>query len=108
MQVVPSVSCDAPCAGPRVTTDQPWPGWCEVSGVHRDQSVPGAGQSCPELHRMDVSKCTVKLDHSVGSPEPATNWRQAVGFPVYGVGQPTEEGFVKITEKLNSKEKVGT
>ena len=55
---------------------------------------------------MDVSKCTVKLDHSVGSPEPATNWRQAVGFPVYGVGQPTEEGFVKITEKLNSKEKV--
>ena len=57
---------------------------------------------------MDVSKCTVKLDHSVGSPEPATNWRQAVGFPVYGVGQPTEEGFVKITEKLNSKEKVIT
>jgi len=55
---------------------------------------------------MDVSKCTVKLDHSVGTPEPATNWRQAVGFPVFGTGQPTEEGFNKIVEKLNSKEKV--
>ena len=55
---------------------------------------------------MDVSGCQVKLDHSVGTPEPATNWRQAVGFPVYGTGQPTEEGFVKIVEKLSAKDKV--
>jgi len=55
---------------------------------------------------MDVSQCQVKLDHSVGTPEPATNWRQAVGFPVYGTGQPTEEGFVKIVEKLSAKDKV--
>merc|ERR1719188_104697 len=55
---------------------------------------------------MDTSKCTIKLDHSVGTPEPCTNWRQAVGFPVYGTGQPTEEGFNKVVETLSAKDKV--
>jgi len=55
---------------------------------------------------MDTSKCTVKLDHSVGTPEPCTNWRQAVGFPFYGTGQPTEQGFNKIVETLSAKDKV--
>ena len=54
---------------------------------------------------MDLSKCTIKLDHSLGNPEPALNWRQVPGFPVYGVGQPTEAGFPQIAEKL-AKEKV--
>ena len=55
---------------------------------------------------MDLTACTIKLDHSVGSPEPLLNWRQSVGFPVFGSGQPTEEGFKAVVEKLNPKEKV--
>merc|ERR1711872_9705 len=54
---------------------------------------------------MDLSKCTIKLDHSLGNPEPFLNWRQVPGFPVFGVGQPTEAGFPQIAEKL-SKEKI--
>merc|ERR1712179_855737 len=55
--------------------------------------------------RMDLSKCTIKLDHSLGNPEPFLNWRQVPGFPVFGVGQPTEAGFPQIAEKL-AKEKI--
>merc|ERR1712020_312097 len=55
---------------------------------------------------MDLAKCTIKLDHSVGNPEPLVNWRQSVGFPVFGAGQPTEEGFKAVVEKLNAKEKL--
>ena len=50
---------------------------------------------------MDLPGCVVKLDHSLGSPKPCTNWRQASGFPVFGVGQPTEEGLAQIAEKLS-------
>merc|ERR1712226_45533 len=57
-------------------------------------------------HVMDLAKCTIKLDHSVGNPEPLVNWRQSVGFPVFGAGQPTEEGFKAVVEKLNPKEKL--
>merc|ERR1711936_1056636 len=57
-------------------------------------------------HVMDLAKCTIKLDHSVGNPEPLVNWRQSVGFPVFGAGQPTEEGFKTVVEKLNQKEKL--
>merc|ERR1712045_413504 len=55
---------------------------------------------------MDLAKCSIKLDHSVGNPEPLVNWRQSVGFPVFGAGQPTEEGFKTVAEKLNPKEKL--
>ena len=54
---------------------------------------------------MDLSKCTIKLDHSLGDPEPCLNWRQVPGFPVFGVAQPTEAGFAQIADKL-SKEKI--
>jgi len=49
---------------------------------------------------MDLTRCTVKLDHSVGAVEPMTNWRQSVGFPVFGCGQPTEPGFQQIAGRL--------
>merc|ERR1711892_504456 len=55
--------------------------------------------------RMDLSKCSIKLDHSLGTPEPCLNWRAVPGFPVFGTGQPTEAGFVQIVEKL-SKDKI--
>ena len=48
---------------------------------------------------------TVKLDHSVGTPEALTNFRQVPGFPVFGTGQPTEAGFTQLAEKL-SKDKI--
>ena len=54
---------------------------------------------------MDLSKVTIKLDHSVGTAEPCVNWRQVPGFPVFGTGQPTEAGFAQVAEKL-SKGKV--
>merc|ERR1712123_109662 len=54
---------------------------------------------------MDLSKCSIKLDHSLGTPEPCLNWRAVPGFPVFGTGQPTEAGFVQIVEKL-SKDKI--
>jgi hypothetical protein len=49
---------------------------------------------------MDLSTCVLKLDHSVGDPEPIPNFRQIPGFPVYGVGQPTEPGFAQLAEKI--------
>ena len=55
---------------------------------------------------MDLTACTIKLDHSVGNPDPLINWRQSVGFPVFGCGQPTDDGFKAVVEKLNAKEKV--
>ena len=35
-----------------------------------------------------------------------TNWRQSVGFPVFGTGQPLEEGFTQVAEKLNKEQKL--
>ncbi|XP_023341546.1 paladin [Eurytemora carolleeae] len=49
---------------------------------------------------MDLSTCVLKLDHSVGDPQPYPNFRQIPGFPVYGVGQPTEAGFSQLAEKI--------
>ena len=57
------------------------------------------------FYRMDLSTCTIKLDHSLGTPEPCLNWRQVPGFPVFGTGQPTEPGFVQIAENI-SKDKI--
>ena len=34
----------------------------------------------------------------MGTPEPLPNWRQVPGFPVFGVGQPTQEGLAKVKE----------
>merc|ERR1712002_108649 len=71
----------------------------------RQNLSPAETTSPVATYNMDLSKCTIKLDHSLGNPEPFLNWRQAPGFPVFGVGQPTEAGFPQIAEKL-AKEKV--
>jgi len=55
---------------------------------------------------MDLSKCVVKLDHSVGKPEDLPNWRQIPGFPVFGVGQCTEAGIDLMSEKLDKSKAV--
>lgn len=54
---------------------------------------------------MDLSTCAIKLDHSVGTPDPLPNWRQVPGFPVFGLGQPTDKGLAQVKEKLG-KDKV--
>ena len=41
----------------------------------------------------------------MGTPEPLPNWRQVPGFPVFGVGQPTQEGLAKVKDVVG-KDKV--
>jgi len=54
---------------------------------------------------MDLSKCVVKLDHSVGEPVDMPNLRQIPGFPVFGVGQCTETGLDQLAEKMTKDNK---
>jgi len=49
---------------------------------------------------MDLGDCNVKLCHSLGSPDDCPHWRRVPGFPVFGVGQPSEQGFYKIAENV--------
>lgn len=49
---------------------------------------------------MDLGTCHVKLCHSVAIPDPAPNFRKVPGFPVFGVGQPSESGFAKIADAV--------
>ena len=50
---------------------------------------------------VELSECNIKLDHSLGCPDDAPNWRLVPGFPIYGVGQPTNDGFNKVLPALN-------
>ena len=45
---------------------------------------------------VELRDCNIKLDHSLGCPDDAPNWRLVPGFPIYGVGQPTNDGFNKV------------
>ncbi len=59
---------------------------------------------------MDLSDCRLKVDHfdqmhGLGEEmrlEGAPNFRQLTGFPIFGTGQPTEEGFKKVLEKVTA------
>ena len=42
------------------------------------------------------------LDEKAEKIEGAINLRQVNGFPVFGTGQTTEEGFLKVLEKVKS------
>jgi len=53
---------------------------------------------------VELGDCNIKLCHSRGCPDDTPHWRRVPGFPVYGVGQPSEAGFSKISEKV-AKEK---
>ena len=54
---------------------------------------------------VELGDCNIKLCHSRGCPDDTPHWRRVPGFPVYGVGQPSEAGFSKISEKV-AKEKM--
>ena len=45
------------------------------------------------------------LDEKFGKVEGAPNFRQVAGFPVFGTGQPTEEGMVNILNHIRKKKK---
>ena len=53
---------------------------------------------------VELGDCNIKWCHSRGCPDDLPHWRRVPGFPVYGVGQPSEEGFSKVPEQL-SKDK---
>ena len=53
---------------------------------------------------VELGDCNIKWCHSRGCPDDLPHWRRVPGFPVYGVGQPSEAGFSKVSEKL-SKDK---
>ena len=64
----------------------------------------------------DLKDYKVKVDHfddihmlgDEGAVEGAPNFRQIPGFPIFGCAQPTEEGFMRVLEKVprGSEEKV--
>lgn len=49
---------------------------------------------------VELGDCNIKWCHSRGTPDELPHWRRVPGFPVYGVGQPSESGFPKIAEKV--------
>ena len=53
---------------------------------------------------VELSDCNIKWCHSRGCPDDLPHWRRVPGFPVYGVGQPSEAGFSQVSEKV-SKDK---
>jgi len=53
---------------------------------------------------VELTDCNIKWCHSRGCPDDLPHWRRVPGFPVYGVGQPSELGFSKVSEKV-SKDK---
>merc|ERR1711862_648507 len=54
---------------------------------------------------VELGDCNIKWCHSRGAPDELPHWRRVPGFPVFGVGQPSESGFPKIAEKV-SKDKL--
>merc|ERR1719266_1922720 len=56
---------------------------------------------------VDLGECNIKMCHSLGPPiEDLPNWRRVPGFPVFGVGQPTEKGFEKIPDKIGKEKTI--
>ena len=57
---------------------------------------------------LDLSDYKLKIDHfdqmhvlnDESKVEGAENFRQVAGFPVFGTAQPSEEGFLKVLDKL--------
>merc|ERR1712123_68606 len=49
---------------------------------------------------VELGDCNIKLCHSRGCPDDCPHWRRVPGFPIFGVGQPSADGFAKIAEKV--------
>lgn len=53
-----------------------------------------------------MGDCNFKLCHSLGTSDDLPNWRRVPGFPVFGVGQPSEKGFANIPEKIGKEKTI--
>merc|ERR1712168_1360731 len=51
--------------------------------------------------KVDIFDNMQMLDEKAEKIEGAANFRQVAGFPVFATGQPTEEGVIKVLEKIN-------
>ena len=54
------------------------------------------------LPKIDFFDNMVVMDEKSEKIEGANNFRQVNGFPVFGTGQATEEGFLKVLDKVKS------
>ena len=54
------------------------------------------------LPKIDFFDNMVVMDEKSEKIEGANNFRQVNGFPVFGTGQTTEEGFLKVLDKVKS------
>jgi hypothetical protein len=54
------------------------------------------------LPKIDFFDHMVVMDEKSEKIEGANNFRQVNGFPVFGTGQATEEGFLKVLDKVKS------
>merc|ERR1711892_1662448 len=78
-----------------------------IRGKFSDQTVPAflrdnISSGLSLVLGMDLSKCTVKLDHSVGTPDACTNWRQ-----VPGSSADVDAMEVKLVKEISTREKDG-
>jgi len=82
--------------------------------IAAEGEVPAEGEEVQEGEEelppacLDLTEYKIKIDHfdqmhvlgEEGKVEGAGNFRQVSGFPVFGAAQPTEEGFIKVLDKL--------
>ena len=54
------------------------------------------------LPKIDFFDNMVVIDEKSEKIEGANNFRQVNGFPVFGTGQTTEEGFLKVLDKVKA------
>lgn len=52
--------------------------------------------------KIDFFDNMVAIDEKAEKVEGANNFRQVAGFPIFGTGQCTEEGFLKVLDKVKA------
>merc|ERR1739838_926000 len=57
---------------------------------------------------VELGDCNIKLCHSRGCPDDCPHWRRVPGFPVFGVGQPSEAGFPKLQKNCQRRKQFGS
>jgi len=79
---------------------EPAPPIEEVEEVTEDESLPPACMDLSDhLLKIDFFDNMIALDEKSEKLEGCPNFRQVSGFPIFGTGQPTQEGLAKVIEK---------
>jgi len=74
----------------------------EPEEVVEEQLPPACVDLSSHPLKIDFFDQMHMLEEATGKVEGAANFRQVGGFPVFGVGQPTREGFGKVLEKIDA------